>query len=210
MSSEIVSTKLCWRPSMNGVTIEADMDVQIHKGTKPEVVLIVPGVDGSADGYNKKYVRMAAAICKDSGVHVVRISNPFITSFNWDDNVRQALNFITNNSSEFISLRPNSIDIIAHSAGASITAEVAHEYPLVRNILLINMAEKLHRSKIIEGLEAFNGKVSLVFGTEDPSIGFGRTLGDKYNLVEINGADHFFSNNHTETFINIPLELDWR
>lgn len=200
-------TKLNWKPSKNGVTVDADLDIIVHPARTNEVVLIVPGVDGSVDGYEDKYVKMADLITEHSGDTVVRISNPFISSFHWEDNVRKALEFIEAGQSEYFDVKPKSIRIVGHSAGASVAAWLAHEYPKVKQLTLINMAEKLEADRIINSLESFNGSVCLVYGSEDPSIQFGRKLGDNYKLTVVEGADHNFSGDHTERFIKIPIEV---
>ncbi|MBP9738733.1 alpha/beta hydrolase [Candidatus Saccharibacteria bacterium] len=201
------STSLHWRPSKNGVTVDASLDVVVHPGKTNEVVLIVPGVDGSVDGYEDKYIKMANLITDHYGSAVVRISNPFISSFHWEDNIRKALEFIEAGQSDYFDVKPASIRIIGHSAGASVAAWLAHEYPKVRQLTLINMAEKLEADRIEEGLKSFDGSVELVYGSEDPSIEFGRKLGDKYKLTVVEGADHNFSGDHTERFIKIPIEV---
>jgi len=203
----VKKTELHWRPSKNGVTVDASLDVVVHPGKSDEIVLIVPGVDGSVDGYEDKYVKMADLITEHNGDTVVRISNPFITSFHWEDNVRKALEFIEAGQSDYFDVKPASIRIVGHSAGASVAAWLAHEYPKVKQLTLINMAEKLEADRIVTNLESFNGSVSLVYGSEDPSIEFGRKLGDKYGLTVVEGADHNFSGNHTERFIQIPREV---
>ncbi len=45
------------------------------------MLLIVPGVDGTVDGYQEKYVTIADSIREQHGAAVVRISNPFVSSF---------------------------------------------------------------------------------------------------------------------------------
>lgn len=203
----IRQTKLTWQPSMNGVTVNAYLDVAVHQGGNKTVVLIVPGIDGTIDGYDDKYLKMAQLINDVHGYNVVRISNPFISSFHWEDNIRKALEFIRSDKEKLFVEKPDRIYIVAHSAGASVAAWIAFEKPDVKGLVLINMAYELKPEKIEYGLNNFNGKVDLVYGSKDPSLGFGVANKSRFHLSLVEGADHYFSNEHISSFINIPASL---
>lgn len=198
----ILEKALTWQPSHNGVTVDASMDVRVHPMPTKRVLLILPGVDGSVDGFDAKYIKMAnRAIAKGYGV--VRVSNHFISSFHWDDNLRQALAYINANSREHFDNSEVTISVIAHSAGASVAAWTAWEYPNIEKLILINAASKLRPEAIIGGLKQYTGKVHLVYGSKDPSIGFAGQLPGTYNRTIVNGADHMFSGRYLEDFINV-------
>ena len=202
-----IEKTLVWQPSHKGVSVNASMDVRVHPFNSRRVVLIVPGVDGSVDGYEGKYIKMAdQALAKGYGV--VRVANPFISSFHWDDNLRQAIEYIITNSQEHLDNNEVTISIIAHSAGASVAAWVAWEYPNIEKLILINAAAKLKPELIVSGLEHYNGDTHLVYGSKDPSVDFIGQLPSKYKTTIVEGADHVFSGHHLEEFINMTTLLD--
>jgi len=197
---------LTWQPSHNGVMVDASMDVRIHPLPTKRVVLILPGVDGSVDGYEGKYIKMAdQALAKGYGV--VRVSNSFISSFHWEDNLRQAVEYINTNSQEHFDNSEVTISIIAHSAGASVAAWTAWEYPNIEKLILINAAAKLKPELIVSGLEQYNGDVHIVYGSKDPSVDFIDQLPSKYKTTIVDDADHMFSGHHLEEFINLTALL---
>jgi hypothetical protein len=199
----IIEQTLAWQPSYNGVVVDASMDVRIHPLASKRVVLILPGVDGSVDGYDSKYVMMADQALA-MGYGVVRVSNAFISSFHWEDNLRQAIAYINTNSQEHFSNSEVTISVIAHSAGASVTA---WEYPNIEKLILINMASKLKSERIALGLDRYEHDAHLVYGSKDPSVDFIDQLPGKYKTTIIEGADHVFSGKHLEDFINLVALL---
>jgi len=202
----IIEQTLAWQPSYNGVVVDASMDVRVHPLPTKCVVLILPGVDGSVDGYDGKYRKMADhALAKGYGV--VRVSNPFISSFHWEDNLRQAIAYINANSQEHFGNSEVTISIIGHSAGASVAAWAAWEYPNIEKLILINAASKLKSELIISGLERYEGNVHLVYGSQDPSVDFVTQLPKRFQTTIVEGADHMFSGKHLEDFINLTALL---
>jgi len=197
---KLIEKTLSWKPSYNGVTIDTSMDIRVHSIPTKRVVLILPGVDGSVDGYEGKYVKMAnLAVAKGYGV--VRVSNPFISSFHWDDNLRHAIEYIRANSQEHFDSSEVTISIIAHSAGASVAAWTAWEYPNIEKLILINVAAKLKPELIVSGLERYNGDVSLVYGSKDPSVDFVNQLPMVSQPTVVEGADHVFSGKYLKDFV---------
>jgi len=204
----ITKHKLDWQSTLNDVTIDISMDVRVHGLQTKKVVLILPGVDGSVDGYENKYVQMADKIVKEQHKGVVRVSNHFITSFHWEDNLRQALGFIDENSKEIFGHEEVDIEIIAHSAGASVAAWLAWEYPNIKKLVLINTAAGLKPDRIIKGINQYSNRVIFIYGSEDPSVGFSRNLPGNTEVQIIEGADHYFSDEHLEKFIGVVDLLD--
>lgn len=201
-----VTDLLEWQETMNSVTVDCSLDIGIHPADTDTVLLIVPGVDGSVNGYKDKYIRMAEQIQDKHGVAVVRIANPFISSFHWESNPRRILDYIAGNTNAITggSEAPR-IKIMAHSAGASIIARIAHEYDNITDILLVNPAEKLGGDAIRSGLKKTNANVTAIFGEKDPSLSFSEALqGDGHPVVVLEGIDHNFSGEHLQTFIDLP------
>lgn len=205
---KLIEDTIRWKPSHNSISINASMDIRVHSLPSNRVVLILPGVDGSVDGYENKYVRMADRIIENQNKAVVRVSNDFITSFHWEDNFRNAVDYINNNAKEYFGSDAVAIEVIAHSAGASVTSWLSHEYPNIDKILLINLAAELKKEKILDGLMKYKGNVNLVFGSNDPSLSFSAVVPTNINVTTINGADHYFSGEHLKTFIKLPDYLE--
>ena len=206
-----IYTKLHWQESMNDVTIDCSLDIAIHPADSNVILLTVPGVDGSVDGFENKYVTIAESIQKQHGAAVVRIANPFITSHHWESNVRQALAYINEHASEICGYENFEIRIIAHSAGAAILGQIAWEYPEISRILLVNPAIALNTEGFTHGLSQFSGNATILVGTDDPSYGTVTSIVhsgilDDTQLVEITGADHHFSEPHFQVFLESPTK----
>lgn len=203
---------LKWQETMNTVTVDCSLDVAVHPAQSDTVLLIIPGVDGSVNGYEDKYIRIADQVQDKHGVAVVRIANPFISSFHWESNPRRILDYIKRNASAITgSSKVPQIKVMAHSAGASIIARIVHEYPEIQEILLINPAQKLNSEAARSGLKKANVKVTAVFGSKDPSISFADDLTtDGHTVHVVEGSDHYFSGEYLEDFINLPLRYLFR
>jgi|TARA_B100000678_G_scaffold289241_1_gene299362 hypothetical protein len=203
-----VSDSINWQETMNTVTVDCSLDVAVHPANTDTVLLIIPGVDGSVNGYEDKYVRIAEQIQDKHGIAIVRIANPFISSFHWESNPRRILDYIATNTTSITgnSKAPH-IKVMAHSAGASIMARIAHEYDNITDILLVNPAQKLGGDAIQEGLNKTNAKVSVIFGEKDPSVSLSEALqGDGHSVVVLEGVDHNFSGNFLSLYIDLPQE----
>lgn len=199
---------LNWQETMNSVTIDCSLDIGIHPADTDTVFLIVPGVDGSVNGYKDKYIRMAERVQAEHNVAVVRIANPFVSSFHWESNFRRILDYIERNASEIIgSKKIPCIKVMAHSAGASIVARIAHEYGNITDILLVNPAQKLGADAIRNGLKQTSASVTVIFGEKDPSVSLSEPLqGDGHSVVVLEGVDHNFSGDFLTLYIDLPRE----
>lgn len=203
-------SKIEWQETMNGVTIDCSLDIAFHPADSKVVLLTVPGVDGSVDGFEDKYVKIAESIQEKYGAAIVRMANPFITSYHWESNIRQSLNYIIENTEEITGHKDVEIRIMAHSAGAAIVAQIAWEYPEITRILLVNPATKLGIDKIQYGLSEFGvDRITIIFGSEDPSVGDVdeiAKLSEAKNVQThiLEGVDHNFSGESLEAFIAAP------
>ena len=200
-----IADQLNWQEKMNSVTIDCSLEIGVHPARSDTVLLIIPGVDGSVNGYEDKYIHIAEQIQDRHGVAVVRMANPFISSFHWESNPRRILDYITANASTITGSKTPRIKVMAHSAGASIIARIAHEYDGITDLLLVNLAQKLDIAAIRSGLSASDARTVAVFGSRDPSIAFVEPLREDGHIVHIvEGSDHYFSGEYLEHFINLP------
>lgn len=197
---------LNWQEVKNGVTIDCSLEIAVHPRLSKVVLLTVPGVDGSVDGYEEKYMRIAEAVGAEHGVAVVRIANPFITSFHWESNVRRALEYIELNTKAITGEDQVEVRIMAHSAGAAVVAGLAWEYPQISRLLLINPATKLWSEKTISNLSEFkNGSVVIVSGELDDSKALSLPGHPNLKRVIVNNADHNFSGESFNHFLSLPI-----
>lgn len=208
--SDFLSDRIAWQESMNGVTIDCSLDIAVHPAETDTILLSIPGVDGSVNGYEDKYIRMVEAFQQKRSAAGVRIANPFITSHHWESNPRHGLEYIHRHLKEIAGqTRDVKIAVAAHSAGAAIIARIAHEFPDITRLLLINPAKKLLGSgEILRGLGPLAQNTTVVFGSEDPSIDMVDELRDGGIDVQIiDGADHNFSGEYLARFIGLAAEF---
>ena len=195
--------KLKWQEKNNDIVLDCSIDVAIHPSDSGIILLTIPGIDGSVDGFEDKYIKIADNAQKKYGVAVVRMSNPFISSLFWESNVRRVLELIQNNLISISGREDVELRIMAHSAGASVIAMIAWEYPFISRLLLVNAAVRLWPDKIKYGLSELGGdKTTILVGSRDPSLIDINKLSEQKELsgikiVIVKGADHDFS---SETF----------
>ena len=200
--------KLNWQETKNGVTVDCSLEIRLHAiANSKTILLLVPGVDGTVDGYENKYARIAEKIQKQHGVAVVRIENPFISSFHWESNVRHILDYIEANKVDICGNKSYELLIQAHSAGASVVASIAHEYAAISSLLLINLAMSLNTKGIIEGIKQFHGNVTILMGDKDPSIETVNQISFSDNsshaqILVVPNTDHNFSAESFQIFLN--------
>ncbi|MDQ2973661.1 MAG: hypothetical protein M3Q79_04250 [bacterium] len=202
------SDTIHWQDSNNGVTIDCGLEICVHPTSNSKtILLLVPGVDGSVDGYDNKYVTIAESIHKKHGAAIVRIDNPFISSFHWESNIRRILDYIESNKTEICGNQSYELRIQAHSAGASIVATIAHEYSTISSLLLINIAMGLNTNGIIENIEHFQGNVTILMGDQDPSVETVKQISfsdssSQGQIVIAPNTDHNFSGESFQVFLN--------
>lgn len=191
-----------WSEELNGVVIDCSLKVAKYPGTNT-IFLIIPGVDGSLDGFEDKYLRIAQSVHGKHGHTVYQMENPFITSQYWESNVRQMLDHI------YLDHNVDEIHVMAHSAGAWIIGKIAHECPEIKKLLLINPATN-DVSSYTEGLsKAPYIHTNFVLGEEDPSAAYLEQFKDIKNhhgvrVVIVKDADHHFSGKSLNHFIQSP------
>ncbi len=89
--------------------------------------------------------------------------------------------------------------IMAHSAGASVVAHIAHEYPFMARLLLTNPAVDLDFEQFIRGLQEFGGnKITVVIGDQDHAMAKLDEIvkideSSRFRTIILEAIDHDFS-----------------
>lgn len=178
--------------------MEMSIDLRIHAGVSEHLVLIVPGVDGSVDGYQNKYVTMAERIREACGVTVIRMSNPMNLAHDHMRNLYEVMDFIEAN----FDTAHLKLDLIGHSLGGYMIGALAYSYDFVDQILMINPAVSFDCEDFKSLAERKAELNHVLIGSNDPSYKY-RDEFAKYAQVHIvEGADHYFSGEYLDDFIN--------
>lgn len=196
----ITTTKLKWIKSKNGITMDFELDVAIHPFNNGKIVINYPGADGSINGYNDKYIKIANYLIENKIGAVVRIPNISSLGFGWDINLRETLSYVLDHSIEICGSDKPEIYLMGTSAGACAIAMIAWEYPEIKKILLTEPAIVFSGESGIEGIKEYIGEVVIVVGDSDTALG--KPVGDKFfnyfinashkEIFEIKNCDHQF------------------
>jgi len=193
-------TKLNWTKSKNGISMDFELDVAIHPLNNGKIIINVPGADGSINGYNDKYIKIANYLIKQKIGAVVRIPNISSLGFGWDINLRETLSYVLDNAKEICGSNKPEIYLMGLSAGAGAISMTAWEYPEVTKILLIEPALIFSGEHGVAGIREYKGEVTIVVGKGDTALG--KEIGDKFfdyfinakhkEIIEIENCDHRF------------------
>lgn len=200
MSNRKVDT-IEWVESHNGVDFNCKLQIAKHPGDDKNIFLIIPGVDGSLDGYEDKYLKIAESVNHKHGHTSYQIDNPYISRLHWESNVRQILDHIFMEHPEV-----ESINIMAHSAGAWVIGNIAHEYPEIKRVLMVNPASNVDLDELRSNIEKNKSATfTLLIGSSDPSHEHHHKFKmDNSQVVIVEGADHHFSGDSFLVFLAAP------
>lgn len=186
--------------------MEIKVDIAVSMGNSSIYVLIIPGIDGSRDGYKNKYKTIAERLNHRYNATVVRMSNPHVPGGNWELNVRKVMEHIERefNLREKLS---STMYALGFSLGGYLIGSIAYEYDFISKLLLINPASKLNRDTFFSGLQKFDGKATILLGDHGPMFKYAEELQHLGSqIVVVSGADHNFSGEHFDTFLNSPAK----
>lgn len=147
--------------------------LQIHKANSQAVLIIYPGADGSIDGYNKKYRRLAQLIRSKNIATVIQLDNKYYPSDNSTysdlmiDKIAQIIQYVDDNSKKITGHNEIDFYLAGISAGAGAIATVLGEFPRIKKALFIAPAENVGLENIAKGLEHYEGELYLTAGEDD-------------------------------------------
>ena len=180
------STRLSWEKTLNTHKQKFDLELIINPYTNGKIIINYPGAEGSIDGYNEKYRKLAEYIISQSLAAVVRLPNPYTFGFGWDMNLRQALAYVLEQSKNICNSNDPIIYLMGFSAGAGAIASIAWEYPQVKKILLMEPAPNVGEQGVTEGLGQYKGEVYVVVGNGDESLGL--DIGQRFIDAVVNAS----------------------
>lgn len=171
--------------SYNGNTIRYG----IMSGNDRTLLLKV-GQNGSIEGYQDKYMKMAHNLNSTHGITVVVSENPYDRT----DSLQQAVDVIGAECQQ-----SDWISYVGISNGAILGARFAYNHPEIKKLLLINGPLMINWPQTARGIEKFSGEsVTFVYGDKDPSFSYVPILDAiksncRIEVRTVEGADHQFT-----------------
>ena len=200
---KIIKRKYYGRREKGPVEIEYGFE-RIHDLSSP-LLFIKVGQNGSIYGYQNKYLKIASIQSERHERSTIVSSNPFDGS----DSLGDAAEVIRECFAEAGIRTDRKVNYLGHSNGSLIAAFYAYKYAdLFKELVLVNMPVKENYwPYIVHGLESFPGKVTFVYGEDDPSYMKAMLMlpvqFPNATIEVIENADHHFTE-HMEAFLNLP------
>lgn len=194
-----------WRldPSWERNAREVEHRVAIHPARSSRLVVMLPGFEGTLDGYANKYQKLAAFLVERGVGAVVRSGNPTIPGFEFETTCRTVLRGVVENAlaraPAICGQKDPALLLLGWSAGASAIAALAADLPRVERVLLMAPSGDAGEEAVTDGLRRFTGELFVVAGEEDRVVGdLPRRLFDlatgarRKQFVLLPGCDHQF------------------
>lgn len=175
--------------------------MEIHPFPNGKILINYPGLDGSIDGYENKYRKLAEYIVLKQLAAVIRLPNPYIGPIEYDTNIRNGITHALENSQTICDSEKPTIYLMGTSAGAGAIATLAWEYPEVKKILLMEPAPISTDRILVSTLNKYKGEIYIVVGDSYGALGekVGRVFynaaksASKRELKTIENCNHQFS-----------------
>ena len=158
---------------------------------RQKIFLIKTGQDGTINGYQNKYLKLACELRDKYGFSVVCASTP-------SSDIDQMAQFAEIVKSEFNISKATKIYFMGMSKGASIGCLKHASFPQISRFLLINPPLMINTTKICRRAQEFTGEMmTFVFGSLDPSAHLAGLLKlherENIRVAIVPGQDHHFS-----------------
>jgi hypothetical protein len=191
-------------------------EISIHKLVSKNIVIIYPGANGSKDGYQNKYLRMAEKLVSANVGAVIRTPNTYMIGNWWTTCLEIVINYAINNSTYICGTEKPDLYLVGHSVGAGAIDLVSNAYDEIKKLLMTSPAP-LRRNNIVQhGIEEFEGELSVFIPENDRAIPREDAMqfynlavnAEKRNLEIVNDCDHEWSGEkNLEYFINLPTKI---
>ncbi len=180
--------------------IPVPLECAIHPARSDRIVISVPGYAGSLDGFQRKYAKLAAYMQKNDIGAVLRTNNYTPFECLADAKARAALDYAAEFAQDICGRPDPELFGMGMSAGGGALAAIAHEYPALRRLLLINPSFDMPKDLIAHGLSRYTGELVILKGANDKLdpviVPFLMDVAGKAvrkEVFTVAGADHNFS-----------------
>jgi hypothetical protein len=147
-----------------------EIDVTVHTHNSNTIVIIYPGANGTKDGYENKYRKMAQKLVENRVGAVIRSSNKYIIGNGWTTGLEVVIEYALKASVEICGTKNPDIYLIGHSVGAGAVSLVACAYDNVKKVLLTSPAPISKNNKPEHRINEFEGEVHVRIPENDRSI----------------------------------------
>ena len=159
------------------------------------------GNGGSIYGRDDRYLKMAERIHNAHGCSVLVSGDPVEIPIK--DNIIFDLELISESFPDVVE-----ITAFGHSKGGQMLVSYAYMYPMIRNVLAVNVPLMINLHKTKAGIKNFEGnKIHMIYGDRDPSFPYAgildSSLSSRFGYSIVKNADHNFEN-MSEEFISLP------
>jgi hypothetical protein len=152
---------------------DGEVHLHIHKANSKAVLIMYPGADGSVDGYNKKYQKIANLIQSKNIATVIRLDNKYCCAVNLPycelmiNKLAQVIEYVFDNAEKIAGHKEIEIYLSGASAGAGAIATILDEFPMIKKVLFIAPAPSVGLENIKRGLKSYRGELYLTAGEDD-------------------------------------------
>jgi uncharacterized membrane protein YeiH len=194
-----------WRfvPTLGESAPSRPLEVAVHPLRSPRIVVLLPGYDGSIDGYAEKYTKIAELLRARGVGAVVRSGNPIVAGQAFEvtcrARVRGLLGELAARAPSICGHATPDVLLVGVSAGASAMAAEGAGYPQVKRMLLLAPSHDAGSAAVEDGLARFTGELFVVVGADDEVVGDLpakllplATKAARRELRVVPGCDHLF------------------
>lgn len=159
------------------------VEATVHPFNNGKVAVIYPGANGSKDGYENKYLRMAEKLVAMGVCSVIRVPNTYHSGNGWTTGLEMAIEWVIKHAVEVCNKpKIEEIFLIGHSVGAGAISLVAVAYEQVTKVVLTSPAPLRRKNLAEHRINEFEGEVYVYIGEEDMVIPREEAL-DFYNFA---------------------------
>lgn len=156
----------------NIVIGQVNINMHIHRADSDKVLIIYPGAEGTIDGYNQKYLKIANWLSSQNVATVIRLDNEYCLDFlpyveMMILKLSSAIEHIVNNSERIAGRKKIDLCLAGVSAGAGAIATVFSDFPEIKKALLIAPYDSVGLDNIERGLKNYRGELYLIAGEQD-------------------------------------------
>jgi alpha-beta hydrolase superfamily lysophospholipase len=149
-----------------------EIELNIHRSDTHKILINYPGADGSIDGYNYKYRKIANWLSGNGIANVIRLDNKYcIDKLPYVEMIIAKLAFvieqILNYPIKYSGRDKIELYLAGVSAGAGAVATLLSEFPEIKKALLIAPHDSVGLENILRGVKNYTGEIFLLAGEND-------------------------------------------